>query len=764
MAEAFKGRNQDRQEFKVVGRRDIPGRLSYTIATGAAKFAREVVRPDMLHGKILRSPYGRARIKHMDTSKAKALPGVKAVVTWEDKEVKAMPFIYFTPPVKGFPQPFTSSGVPVLSNEAEREGDEVGVCVAAESEETCHQALKLIDLEWEVLPHVLDPREALEQGAPKLQPALNPGSNVAEENNWEIGDVEAGFREADHVIEYDRAFPLINNHKPNPFTMVAWWEQDPLGSEGESLFIEGDTFLYLQSSVMEAFNLPEDKIHWLTMYCGGQYCDVSPRRLAVLTPLLAKRTGRPVRIAYTRRDNFDIGGGAQLHTHLKIGFNDDGMLTTAQGRIVSNAGTRASLPAAFLNSIDALKTAKCTSLKNETKAAYTNTVRLSFDPSQPYTWEVLTTAIWRIADVLDMDPTEVALKNCHTPEPSLKLCIEKGKAAIGWDEKWHSSGTKRLPNGRMHGMGFRYHDAPRHSHARYCTTIAIKSDGKVYVPHRGPWRGVYCEDACAMVIAEELGARLEDVIIQYDPHASATTSGGGSDGGAASTWVAKEAAIELKALLLKNAAALLRVTPEELDTRDSSVYFKAIPEKSYKFAVFATDVVIGGQRDLVVSYTGMPPMDIWMTSRYEKLRTMNATFCEVEVDTETGELEITNWVAACDVGKAIRPSSVEGQIEGQLIMNTGYAKMEGYIWDNATGVLLNGNDIEYKLPTLLDVPPIDPIVLETRLGSGCYGATGISHQVVDKAIVACAVHNAIGKWIDDIPMTPDKILKALGKI
>jgi len=171
MAEVLKGRNQDRQEFKVVGRRDIPGRLSYTIATGAAKFAREVVRPDMLHGKILRSPYGRARIKHMDTSKAKALPGVKAVVTWEDKEVKAMPFIYFTPPVKGFSQPFTSSGVPVLSNEAEREGDEVGVCVAAESEEICHQALKLIDLEWEVLPHVLDPREALEPGTPSDAPA-----------------------------------------------------------------------------------------------------------------------------------------------------------------------------------------------------------------------------------------------------------------------------------------------------------------------------------------------------------------------------------------------------------------------------------------------------------------------------------------------------------------------------------------------------------------------------------------------------------------
>jgi CO/xanthine dehydrogenase Mo-binding subunit len=309
-----------------------------------------------------------------------------------------------------------------------------------------------------------------------------------------------------------------------------------------------------------------------------------------------------------------------------------------------------------------------------------------------------------------------------------------------------------------------YHDAPRHSHAMYSCTLVLKSDGKVYSPYRGHWRGVYGEDACAMVIAEEVGARPEDVIIQYDYLSSATARGGGSDGGAASTWVAKETAIDLKALLLKTAAARFNVDPEELDTKDSRVYFKANPQKSHGFGEFATDMPLAYPRDLVVSYTGRPPLDVWSTSKYKILATMNAVFCEVEVDCDTGDLEITRWVAACDVGKALRPSSVEGQIEGQLIMNTGMGKTEDYIWDKATGVLLNGNDLEYKLPSILDVPPLDPLIIETRGGSGCYGATGISHQIIDKGIVACAVQNAIGKWIEDIPITPDKILKALEKI
>ena len=241
--------------------------------------------------------------------------------------------------------------------------------------------------------------------------------------------------------------------------------------------------------------------------------------------------------------------------------------------------------------ISGFRTTRCANIKNVVKGVYTNTMQWG-----PYPGAIpfeTTVAFCKIADVLGMDPTEVALKNCHTPEPSLKLCIEKGKAAIGWDQKWHTPGTKRLPNGKMHGMAFTYRETARHSGSSYTCMINIRADGKVYLPYKGPLRGVFCEDACALVVAEELGARPEDVIVRYDPEAPGTTLGGGLDGGPGATWVAKEAAIDAKAALLRNAALELRAKPEELDTADSQVYFKAKPEKRYNFGLFAQDISFG---------------------------------------------------------------------------------------------------------------------------------------------------------------------------
>ncbi|MCX8032539.1 MAG: molybdopterin-dependent oxidoreductase [Thermoleophilia bacterium] len=757
----YQGRNQDRQEFRVVGRRDLPGRLSYALASGSAVFAREYVCDGMLHAKVLRSPYGRARIKRLDVSKAMALPGVHEIVTWEDEELRLMES-RLQPHIEQMMSFITAFPGFLLSNQADREGEEVGACVAAESEEVCDEAISLLDIEWEIQPHVLTAEEALRPDAPVLQPDLHP-DNIAAEYSWEIGNVREGFAQADHIIEYDRAYPFINTHKPNPYTMVAWWEQDMYGDKGESLYVYSDTFNADQHWLSVAFALPEDKIHWLNMFMGGQYCDFIMRRLTFLTPLLAKRTGRPVRMAFTRRDAFDCGGDSSDTTHMKVGFTSDGIIVAAEGHIISNVGTRG--PKEIVHSIEPFNTTRCPNIRSKAVAVHTSTTRRGLDHSHPPNWEVLTTAIWRISDFLGMDPIEVSLKNCHTPEPSLKLCIEIGKAAFGWEEKWHTAGTRRLPNGKMHGVAFRYHDAPRHSHANYSCTIAIRADGKVYVPSRGPWRGVYCDDAVAMVVAEELGALPEDVIIKYDMWASFTSQGGGSDGGAASTWVAKEAAIDLKALLLAEAARKLGGKPDDYDTRDSRVYLKSDPNRHWGFEYFVIDPATGWQRDLVATYTGQPPGSVWFVMpRYSVLNTMSVVFCEVEVDTETGDVDITRWVVVHDAGKAIRPSSIEGNIEGMIIAGTGTAKMEELVWDKDTGVLLNGNDLEYKIPTIMDVGEIEPIIVETRTGNGCYGATGIGHSIVDKGLVACAVQNAIGVWIDDLPITPAKVLKALGKI
>jgi CO/xanthine dehydrogenase Mo-binding subunit len=202
----------DRTDFKIVGKRDVPGALSYVLATGQAKFPRDLVLPNMLFAKVFRSPFARAKIKSMDVSQAKALPGVKAVITWEDPELKAMPLVY------------AGTKCPVLGNQADREGDEVGFMVAAETEELCDEALKLVKIDWEVQPHIVDTMDAIKPDAPALHPDAKP-TNVDLVDNWEDGNVEAGFRQSAHVIEFDYTTPLTTTYHSMPIATVAKWEQ-----------------------------------------------------------------------------------------------------------------------------------------------------------------------------------------------------------------------------------------------------------------------------------------------------------------------------------------------------------------------------------------------------------------------------------------------------------------------------------------------------------------------------------------------------------
>jgi CO/xanthine dehydrogenase Mo-binding subunit len=366
-----------------------------------------------------------------------------------------------------------------------------------------------------------------------------------------------------------------------------------------------------------------------------------------------------------------------------------------------------------------------------------------------------------------MDPTDVALKNVHGPAsqtdpgvpPGLLMCIEKGRKAMNW--KWHPAGTQKLPDGRMHGLSFRYALSPRHAQQPYTATVTIQADNKVYVPLKGPWCGVYSADACALVVAEELGAKVEDVILLYDDKALFTPVGGGSDGTSASAWVMKEAAVACKKQLLQLAAARFKAKPEDLDTKDTMVYLKSDPGKSVPFGTFIASEGFGDHDlDIAATFFGRPPATTWSLGG-KVLDVMNASFCEVAVDPETGGVEVTKYVVVCDPGKVLRMTSFEGQLHQAMFFSQG-GLSEEFIYDKATGVKLSMNMFEYKKPTILDLGPIETYAVETRSGNACYGATGISHCMAAPLLPVCAVANAIGKWIDP-PVTPDKVLKALGK-
>jgi CO/xanthine dehydrogenase Mo-binding subunit len=523
------GSNGQRTEFKAVGRANVPGRLSYTIATGRAKFGSDCVVPNMLHAKFLRNPYGRVKIKSMDISKAKALEGVVDILTWEDPDIKEM---------KGTREP-------LLVDESDTENEEIGAIVVAETPEICDEALKLIKVDWEVFQTVVDPRDSLKSGAPFLR--FDPKGIASKP--FVTGDVEAGFKAADQIVEFDWAQSLMASHIPNPNGSVAWWDLAPLGTPEPALYIEGVYPTWGSFELRPMYNLTYDRLYRGTTFQGGKYCDWMLRRASLITPLLARRTGRPVRCMNTRQDDF-YTANPQRYSHVRIGFKNDGTLTAVQESTISDAsapgkGARPLGGGSWEAMFSPFNTTRCLNLKSESLGVYTSSGKMTGSQTSPFNWDAMTIAEQIIAEKLGMDPTDIALKNVHGPSsqtdpgvpPGLKMCIEKGKKAMHWN--WHPAGTKKLPDGRLHGVSFRYALSPRHAKQPYTATVTIQADSKVYVPLKGPWIGVYAADACALVVAEELGAKVEDVILLYDNKALFTPVGGGSDGTSASAWVMK---------------------------------------------------------------------------------------------------------------------------------------------------------------------------------------------------------------------------------
>jgi CO/xanthine dehydrogenase Mo-binding subunit len=748
----IEGSNGQRTEFKAVGRANVPGRLSYSIATGRAKYGCDYVVPDMLHAKFLRNPHGRVKIKSMDISKAKALEGVVDIVTWEDPEIRSM---------KGTREP-------LLIDESDTEDEEIGAVVVAETPEICDEALKLIEVEWDVLPTVVDPRDGLKPGAPVVR--IDPKKLTSKP--YTTGDVEAGFKEADYIVEFDWGHSITASHIPNPNGSVAWWAQDPLGVPGPTLYIEGVCPTWSSFQLMPMYDLTFDKLYRGTTFQGGKYCDWFHRRSQLVTPLLARRTGRPVRCVNERQNDY-YPANPQRYSHTKIGFKKDGTIVAVEESTIGDSGAPGVNAGAFsMGAWEAMfspfNTTRCVNLKSSFQSVYTSSGKNTGSQTSPFNWDAMTIAEQIVAEKLGMDVIDVALENVHGPSsqqdpgipPGLKMCVDKGKKAMNW--KWHRAGTRKLPDGRMHGLSFRYALSPRHAQQPYTATVTIQADSKVYIPLKGPWIGVYAADACALVVAEELGAKVEDVILLYDNKALFTPVGGGSDGTTASAWVMKEAAVRCKKLLLELAAKKFKAKPEDLDTKDTMVYLKSDPSKAYPFGQFIADEGFGDHDlDIAATFFGRPPETTWHKGGHI-LDTMNTSFCEVAVDTETGETEVTKYVVVCDPGKVLRMTSFEGQLHQAMFFSHGGGLMEEFIYDKATGVKLSTNMFEYKKPTILDLGPIDTYAVETRSGNACYGATGISHCMAAPLLPVCAVANAIGKWIEP-PVTPDKVLKALGK-
>ncbi len=785
------GVNGQRKEFRVVGKPNIPGKLSHAMATGIAKYGIDFVVPDMLFAKFLRSPYANAKIVSIDITKAMNIPGVVDIVTWKDDDMQQ-----FTVGGGMFGGPSRL----FLDNIADQEGAEVGAIAVAENEDLCDEALRQLDIKWEVLPHVVDLREGRKPDAPVIRPAppAKPGGGMgtrpgrrADNNppkkgnvsysNVNQGDVEAGFRKADHIIEYDLNMPAFSSHIPNPSGSVAWWFDDPYHGEGKSLHIEGAVWGFNQICGM--YKLPQEKVVQREMFQGGKYCDWGLRKSQLITPLLAKRTGRPVRCVYDRHEMYDFQMN-QRFMHLKVGFKKNGLITAIDDFSIADSGVRGS--SSFGNTGDQgygpYVTTRCLNIRQNMDVVDSNRGMMYTSGQHcPFNWDSITMAIHLISEKLDKDPMEVATLNLHgptsqedtNPVPSYEACVKAAKKMMNW--KWHNTGKKKLPDGRMHGASFRYQMCPRHSGMTFNCKMELRN-GVVHLPTQGPVFGNYTPEANAMVAAEELGLNYEDVSLDFDYREPYRPYGGGSDGTTASGWVVKECANILKKRILEAAVdeadnhpiaggfgplmakqapnPFKGARPEELDMQDGRVVFKSDPGKGLPLAQAV-------KANLFATYSGRPPLAIW-NQMGKAFDTMNVAMCEVAVDMETGEVEILRFGIVADPGKIMRRTSLESQIHQVMFFSEGCQLYEDYFYDDKTGVKLSTNMFEYKKPTIMDHAPVEMELLETRAGNAAYGANGISHSLANTHLVISAIYNAIGKWVDP-PATPDKVLIALGK-
>jgi CO/xanthine dehydrogenase Mo-binding subunit len=780
--------------FKQIGKRGLRRLDGYEKATGKALYTRDLQIPGMLYARVLRSPYAHAKIVRMDTSRAEALPGVKAILRCDDSAVKGRELngSYFA---QGWARPKLAGWALkpvhlVLADEAWYEGQPMGAVVAAESEAIAQQALRLIRIEWEDFPFVLDPEEALKSGAPVLRPGAASNEIHDPRKHFELGDVVKGFTEADQVIEFcARRRPHLWAGAEMPSVLVRW-----LGDRLEMWVHEQQPY-HARQLIAEWLNIPMSMVTVNTVYQGcsfggrGNPANHSENGMNVLATLLSKKTGRPVKLLYDRRDTFFGESGDMAISNFKVGFKDDGTITAVQ---IKNIFAVYMATTGIDHFVDNTRIANL--------ACEAIPVDVSIGPAWWARCEHLTNALCltlvldHVAAELGMDPVRVALKNdgCQGNDTgcldqykrehgfpdrdSLKECIEVGKQAIGWDVKWHLPGAKKLPNGKYHGMAFTWNHNWDDARGTGSGAVMIENDGSVTIIGQhvdigpNPWTPL-CQ-----IVADEIGVPFESVRIKpwTGDAGFVLMSPDGSCNLVTNGNIVRKAAHKARQMLLELAAEKFEVAnPEELDIRDGTIFVRADPTRSKPIRE-----VVAKSMPMHCSgaFWTQPPIIDWAwhnqgiwgqaneTGRPRLCR--QAHFMEIEVDPDTGQIEVTRVVNVNDVGKAISPESVEGQMYGGTVMGVSRGTFEEMIWDPQTGVLLNGNLLDYKVATILDCGPIDTPFIETGLGHGPYGATGIgeANATLLPALLGPAVYNAIGCWVDDFPITPDKVLKARGKI
>jgi CO/xanthine dehydrogenase Mo-binding subunit len=718
--------------------------------TGATQYTADVALPGTLWGRALRSPLPHARIVRIETSRAQQVPGVHVVLTGAD--------------VRGIRYGRRLFDVPVLAEDRVRFAGERVAAVAAQDRDAADEALALIDVEYEELPVVFDPLAALEEDAPILHPDVNSyiglpkpldkPSNAFARDTWSKGNIDEGFTQADLIIENTFTVPRQHQAYLEPHSCLVWLD----AQERLQVWASSKVPYQVKEQLSVALGLPKERIRLNPVAIGGDYGGKGSPMDIPLAYFLAVRTGRPVRMVMDYVEELTAGNPRHAAIiQLKTGVKRDGTIVAHQARVVFDSGAYGGFkPVPTVNLGGAAKAGgpyKIPHVHIEGMQVYTNTIPGGFmrAPGEPQTVFAIESHIDCIARQLGREPLDFRLQNlieagAETPIGTryqsirAKETLEAAVAAAGYH-------TPKAPNvGRGIAMGERP-PAGGESHA----AVTLNPDGSVIV-HTSifePGTGTYT--ILRQIVAEELHVPLESIQVQvWDTDGVPFDTGvGGSRvtrvAGGAAYQAAREAAREVCM-----AAAELLAWPEEALTLRGADVIRQDTGDSHPWAALLQrrgEPVVGRG-----SVQDMHPSPV---------TSFTAQVAEVAVDPETGAVQLLRFTTAHDVGQILNPMDHQGQVEGAVMQGIGYALSEELAVDEGRVTSVSFGD--YKIPNMQDIPTLHTVILASESGPGPYNAKGIGENPIGPVApaIANAVADAIGVRIKDLPITAEKVYRAL---
>lgn len=771
-------------EYSILGKKVPRKEEGILKATGKGKFVADIILPAMLYGRILTSPHAHARILNIDATKAMRLQGVKAIVTEKD-----LPDVRLTSGI--YPVPLNSDLYPITKDKVRYIGELIAG-VAAVDEDTAQEALDFIEVEYEILPAVFEAEEAMQPDAIKIHEHAE--RNIPQTTSNEYGDVEKGFNESDDIREDTFRYSVIAYCHPERQNATASYD---LLSGKLTVWVSTQSVSGMRSMLSKLLGIPLSKVQVITFFVGGGYGGklLTTNQCHVVAAILSRKAERPVKVMHLREEEFTTqwSGFHKVITTLKTGVKKDGTLMAREANVIFDVGAYnmqygGSNPQASASNM--YLPYKIPNLKATGIAVYTN--KQPVGPFRGYGRYQVTRAVETQMDIIakeiGIDPLEMRLANAVQTgyEDGFKLvtvkscglseCIQKAGKAIDWKERRK---VQAAPRGKGISATFFPFVAIGTNRQPLIARVRINSDGTADLMILGSGSGAGQYFTLRMIVAEELGIPLEnvshpmqdtDVFPDEVPGISVTVASFGMP--------TKIAASKARQELLEAVANKLEANVEDLESKGGKIYVKGSPQKGMSFAEGAQIATAKKSGPIVARgefyFTDIdnPEVAKRMFERFMRFGltgmgapafSFGASAAEVEVDEETGKVRILRMAQAYDVGFALNPLGVEGQLQGGAILATGQALTEEMIHED--GQVLNPSYLNYKMLSAVDAPEVIPIIIEEKEDPSYapYGAKELGMGAMSSCAdaIASAIYDATGIMVKEFPATPERILEAL---